>query len=390
MKRKICVVSTSRADYGLLFWLLKEIEKSRFLELSLVLSGSHLEERLGLTYKEIERDFKHFYKVPLGLENDDETALCLAFSAGVAGFSKVLEQIRPDIMVLLGDRYEMLSAGVAGMLRAVPLAHIHGGESTQGAIDEGIRHALTKMSHIHFCATSLYKKRIIQLGENPAMVYNVGGLGVENIKRLELLSKKDFENSLGFKLGKKNILVTFHPQNIEKKSASKQFSQILNALDSLKDTHFIFTGANADNGGKIINEMAQSYCLKNQEKAIFVMSLGQLRYLSAIKHADIVLGNSSSGISEAPSLKKATINIGNRQKGRIKAPSIIDVKCDKSAILKAIKKAYSKDFQAKLKSVKNPYGSGFASKKIIKVLENIKLNGILQKKFYDLDAKCIK
>ena len=390
MKRKICVVSTSRADYGLLFWLLKEIEKSRFLELSLVLSGAHLEERFGLTYKEIERDFKHFYKVPLGLENDDETALCLAFSAGVAGFSKVLEQIKPDIMVLLGDRYEMLSAGIAGMLRAVPLAHIHGGESTQGAIDEGIRHALTKMSHIHFCATSLYKKRIIQLGENPARVYNVGGLGVENIKRLELLGKKDFENSLGFKLGKKNILVTFHPQTIEKKSASKQFSQILNALDSLKDTHFIFTGANADNGGKIINEMAQSYCLKNQEKAIFVMSLGQLRYLSAIKHADIVLGNSSSGISEAPSLKKATINIGNRQKGRIKAPSIIDVKCDKSKILKAIKKAYSKDFQAKLKSVKNPYGSGFASKKIIKVLENIKLNGILQKKFYDLDTKCIK
>lgn len=390
MKRKICVVSTSRADYGLLFWLLKEIEKSRFLELSLVLSGSHLEERLGLTYKEVQRDFKHFYKVPLGLENDDETALCLAFSAGVAGFSKVLEQTQPDIMVLLGDRYEMLSAGIAGMLRAVPLAHIHGGESTQGAIDEGIRHALTKMSHIHFCATSLYKRRIIQLGENPARVYNVGGLGVENIKRLELLSKKDFENSLGFKLGKKNILVTFHPQTIEKKSASKQFSQILNALDSLKDTHFIFTGANADNGGKIINEMAQSYCLKNPEKAIFAISLGQLRYLSAIKHADIVLGNSSSGISEAPSLKKATINIGNRQKGRIKAASIIDAKCDKSAILKAIKKAYSKDFQAKLKSVKNPYGSGFASKKIIKVLENIKLNGILKKKFYDLDAKCIK
>ena len=390
MKRKICVVSTSRADYGLLFWLLKEIEKSRFLELSLVLSGSHLEERLGLTYKEIERDFKHFYKVPLGLENDDETALCSAFSAGVAGFSKVLEQIKPDIMVLLGDRYEMLSAGVAGMLSSVPLAHIHGGESTQGAIDEGIRHALTKMSHIHFCATSLYKRRIIQLGENPARVYNVGGLGVENIKRLELLSKKDFENSLGFKLGKKNILVTFHPQTIEKKSASKQFSQILNALDSLKDTHFIFTGANADNGGKIINEMAQSYCSKNPEKAIFAISLGQLRYLSAIKHADIVLGNSSSGISEAPSLKKATINIGNRQKGRIKAPSIIDAKCDKSKILKAIKKAYSKDFQAKLKSVKNPYDSGFASKKIIKVLENIKLNGILKKKFYDLDAKCIK
>ena len=390
MKRKICVVSTSRADYGLLFWLLKEIEKSRFLELSLVLSGSHLEERLGLTYKEVQRDFKHFYKVPLGLENDDETALCLAFSAGVAGFSKVLEQIKPDIMVLLGDRYEMLSAGIAGMLRAVPIAHIHGGESTQGAIDEGIRHALTKMSHIHFCATSLYKRRIIQLGENPARVYNVGGLGVENIKRLELLGKKDFENSLGFKLGKKNILVTFHPQTIEKKSASKQFSQILNALDSLKDTHFIFTGANADNGGKIINEMAQSYCLKNQEKAIFVMSLGQLRYLSAIKHADIVLGNSSSGICEVPSLKKATINIGNRQKGRIKAASIIDVKCDKSKILKAIKKAYSKDFQAKLKSVKNPYDSGFASKKIIKVLENIKLNGILQKKFYDLDTKCIK
>ena len=390
MKRKICVVSTSRADYGLLFWLLKEIEKSRFLELSLVLSGSHLEERLGLTYKEVQRDFKHFYKVPLGLENDDETALCSAFSAGVAGFSKVLEQIKPDIMVLLGDRYEMLSAGIAGMLRAVPLAHIHGGESTQGAIDEGIRHALTKMSHIHFCATSLYKRRIIQLGENPARVYNVGGLGVENIKRLELLSKKDFENSLGFRLGKKNILVTFHPQTIEKKSASKQFSQILNALDSLKDTHFIFTGANADNGGKIINEMAQSYCFKNPEKAIFAISLGQLRYLSAIKHADIVLGNSSSGICEAPSLKKATINIGNRQKGRIKAPSIIDAKCDKSAILKAIKKAYSKDFQAKLKSVKNPYGSGFASKKIIKVLENIKLNGILKKKFYDLDAKCIK
>lgn len=390
MKRKICVVTGTRAEYGLLFWLLKEIKKSRDLELCLLVTGSHLSASHGLTYKEIEKDFQITEKIDIISERDDELGVCEAMGRAMSGFAMSYERIKPDIVVILGDRYEIFCAATAAIVSKIALAHIHGGESTQGAIDEAFRHSISKMSHIHFCATSLYKRRIIQLGENPAKVYNVGGLSVENIKRLKLLNKKDFQNEINFKLGKKNILVTFHPETLEKKGAGEQFWQILNAIKSLKDTHFIFTGANADNGGKIINEMAQSYCLENPQKAIFVMSLGQLRYLSAIKHVDIVLGNSSSGISEVPSFKTTTINIGERQKGRIKAPSVIDCACEKSAILKAIKKAYSKDFKEKLKSVKNPYGTGFASKKIVKVLENVKLDNILKKKFYDLDAKCIK
>lgn len=390
MKRKICVVTGTRAEYGLLFWLLKEIKASKKLELALIATGSHLSPAHGLTYKEIEKDFQIAEKIAILNECDDKLSVCEAMGRAMAGFGAAYERLKPDIIVLLGDRYEIFCAGAVAAASGIPIAHIHGGESTQGAIDEAFRHSLTKMSHIHFCATDEYKRRIIQLGENPARVYNVGGLGIESIKRLRLLGKKDFESAINFKLGKKNILVTFHAETLEKTSPKAQFKQILNALDELDDTHFIFTGANADSGGKIINEMAQNYCLKNPQKATFVMSLGQLRYLSALKHADIVLGNSSSGLAEAPSFKIATINIGNRQKGRIKAPSVLDSLCEKKAILKAIKKAYSKDFKAKLKSVKNPYENGLASKKILKVLENIKLKGILEKKFYDLDAKCIK
>ena len=314
--RKICVVTTTRADYGLLFWLLKEIENSRILALDLVVSGAHLEERFGFTYKEIERDFKDFTRIALGLENDDENAICAAFGRGVSEFGKYFSANKPDILVLLGDRYEMMAAGVAAMIHRVVIAHIHGGETTQGAIDESIRHSLTKMSQIHFSAASAYKRRIIQLGENPKSVYNVGGMGIENIKRLKLLGRDEFENSINFKLNKKNILVTFHPVTLESGTVKKQFKEILAALECLKNTNIIFTGANADNGGKIINEMIAEFVGKNSNRAIFVLSLGQLRYLSALKHCDIVLGNSSSGLAEAPSFKIATINVGDRQKGR--------------------------------------------------------------------------
>ncbi|WP_104067008.1 UDP-N-acetylglucosamine 2-epimerase, partial [Campylobacter hyointestinalis] len=250
--------------------------------------------------------------------------------------------------------------------------------------DEAIRHSITKMSHLHFVATDEYARRVIQLGEEPNRVFNVGGMGIENIKRLNLLSRSEFEQSINFKLNKKNILVTFHPVTLEKGAAKEQFKELLNALDELKDTNIIFTKANADMGGKIINQMIDKYSSKNSDKAVSFASLGTLRYLSALKHVDMVVGNSSSGLAEAPSFKIATINIGDRQKGRIKADSIIDCEPNKLSIQKAINKAYTKEFKSVLENTINPYGDGNASIKIIEVLKKVNLDNILKKKFWDI------
>ncbi|AII13918.1 UDP-N-acetylglucosamine 2-epimerase [Campylobacter iguaniorum] len=378
------VVTGTRAEYGLLYWLIKGIEKSDDLELQLIVTGAHLEECFGYTYKEIEKDFPNFDKIPLDLKNDDESSICHSMGLATQRFGDKLKTLKPDILVVLGDRYEMLSTAIAGMIYGIPIAHIHGGEKTEGAFDEAIRHSITKMSHLHFVATDEYARRVIQLGEEPSRVYNVGGMGIENIKRLNLLSKDEFEKSINFKLNQKNILVTFHPVTLEKESAKEQFSELLNALDELNDTNIIFTKANADTGGKIINEMIDEYVAKNSNKSISFASLGQLRYLSALKYVDMVVGNSSSGLSEAPSFKIATINIGDRQKGRIKASSVIDCEPYKLSIQNAIKQAYTKEFRQILKNTTNPYGNGNASKKIIEVLKKVNLDNILKKKFWDI------
>ena len=385
--RKICVVTSTRAEYGLLYWLLKEIEADSELKLQLIVTGMHLSPEFGLTYKEIEKEFKIDKKIEILSSSHTSLDICAEMARIYEKFAPALAELKPDILVLLGDRYEIFGvAGVASIMQ-IPIAHIHGGETTQGAFDEAFRHSITKMSHIHFAATNEYANRIIQLGEEPSRVFNVGGPGIENIKKLNLLSKEEFEKSIKFKLAKKNILITFHPATLENSSAREQFNELLNALDEIEETNFIFTKANSDTDGDVINKMIDEYVSENSQKAVAFASLGQLRYLSAIKFVDIVLGNSSSGLLEVPSFKKTTINIGDRQKGRARASSVIDVRPVKEEILAAIKRAYSKEFEQTLKDTINPYDGGNPSKKMVKILKEIKLDGILKKKFYDIGIK---
>jgi len=382
--RKICVVTSTRAEYGLLYWLLKEIEADSELKLQLIVTGMHLSPEFGLTYKEIEKEFKIDKKVEILLSSDTSIGISKSMGLAQISFSEAYDELKPDMVVVLGDRYEIFSAASAAMIARIPIAHIHGGEATEGLIDEAIRHSVTKMSHLHFTATNEYKNRVIQLGECPDRVFNVGGMGVENIKRLKLLNKREFEKSINFKLNGKNILVTFHPVTLENNTAEEQFQGLLGAIDELKNTNIIFTKANSDTDGRIINLMIDKYVSNNQDKSVCFASLGQLRYLSALQYMDAVVGNSSSGLAEAPSFKIATINIGDRQKGRIKASSVIDCQADKNSILEAFNKVYSCEFQHILKNVVNPYGDGYASKKIIDIIKNVNLANILKKSFYDL------
>ena len=384
MKKKVCIVTGTRADYGLLYWLMKEIEVDNEFELQIIATGMHLSPEFGLTYKEIEKDFKIDKKIEMLLSSD--TAIGISKSMGLAqiSFAEAYEDLKPDIIVLLGDRYEIFSAASAALIANIPVAHLHGGEITEGAFDESIRHSITKMSHLHFTAAEEYKNRVIQLGEHPSRVFNVGGMGIENIKRLKLLSRDEFEESINFKLNKKNILVTFHPVTLENSSVKEQFQELLDAIDELEDTNIIFTKANSDTNGRIINQMCDEYVLKNSNKSICFTSLGQLRYLSALQYVDAVVGNSSSGLIEAPSFKIGTINIGDRQKGRLKAKSIIDCDSLKSSILQAFEKLYSEEFESILINTNNPYGDGCASERIIKELKKVDLKNILKKSFYDL------
>jgi len=385
-KRKICVVTGTRAEYGLLYWLMKEIEADRELELQLVVTGMHLSPEFGLTYKEIEKEFQIDKKVEMLLSSDTSVGISKSMGLAQISFAEVYEDLKPDMIIVLGDRYEIFSAVSAAMIARIPIAHLHGGETTEGAFDEAIRHCITKMSHLHFTATEEYKNRVIQLGEHPNKVFNVGGMGIENIKRLKLLTKDEFEKSIDFKLNKKNILVTFHPVTLENSTAKEQFQELLDAIDELEETNIIFTKANSDTDGRVINQMIDEYISKNSHKAVAFTSFGQLRYLSALQYIDAVVGNSSSGLAEAPSFKIGTINIGDRQKGRIKAQSVIDCDPNQADIEKAFDKLYSQDFQDGLKDTINPYGDGMASKKIIEEIKKADLNHILKKSFYDLEG----
>ncbi|PWE22112.1 UDP-N-acetylglucosamine 2-epimerase (hydrolyzing) [Aliarcobacter skirrowii] len=384
MKRKVCVVTGTRAEYGLLYWLLKEIEADKDLELQLIVTGMHLSPEFGLTYKEIEKEFSVNKKIEMLLSSDTSVGISKSMGLAQISFAESYDELKPDIVVVLGDRYEIFSATSAAMIARIPIAHIHGGEKTEGAFDESIRHSITKMSHLHFTATEEYKNRVIQLGEHPSRVFNVGGMGIENIKKIELLNKKEFEKSIEFKLNSKNILVTFHPVTLENSTAKEQFKELLDAIDELEDTNIIFTKANSDTDGRVINKMIDEYVIKNFQKSVQFTSLGQLRYLSALQYVDAVVGNSSSGLAEAPSFRIGTINIGDRQKGRIKASSVIDCEPNKDSILNSFEKLYSKEFQETLKTTINPYGDGCASKKIVEILKNVDLKNILKKSFYDL------
>jgi len=383
-KRKICVVTGTRADYGLLSPLLNEIQNDSALILQLIVTGMHLSPEFGLTYKEIEKDFKIDKKIEILLSSDSAIGVSKAMGLAQISFAEAYQELNPDIVVVLGDRYEIFSAVSSAMILKIPIAHISGGELTQGAIDDSIRHAITKMSQIHFVATNIYKKRVIQLGENTKNIFNFGEAGLDNIDKLELLSKKVFEESIHFKIDKKSLLITYHPTTLETiDKIEKDFKKIINQLDLLEKTSLIFTKANSDEGGRMINKLIVDYVNKNKQKAIVFSSLGQLRYLSALQYVDAVVGNTSSGIVEAPSFKIGAINIGDRQKGRIQASNIINANVEN--LDKAFEKLYSESFQEKLKNVTNPYyQDGNASFKTKEILKNINLDSILNKPFFDL------
>ena len=362
-KRKVCVITGTRAEYGLLYWLMKEIQSDKDMQLQLIVTGMHLSSEFGLTYKEIEKNFKIDKKVEMLLSSD--TVLGISKSMGLAqiSFSEAYEELAPDILIVLGDRYEIFSAVSSAMISRIPIAHISGGEVTEGVIDEAIRHAITKMSHLHFVSTEEYKNRVIQLGEHPNRVFNLGAIGIDNINKLKLFSKNEFVKSIDFSLNKKNILVTFHPVTLEKSTSKEQFQELLNSIDELEDTNIIFTKSNSDTDGRVINQMIDAYVSRNNNAVSFI-SMGQVRYLSALKFVDAVVGNSSSGLTEAPIFGIGTINIGDRQKGRINLVSVINCNPTKESISNAFNELYSERFQKALSIVKSPYGNGGTSEKI--------------------------
>jgi len=387
--RKICVVTGTRAEYGLLYWLMKEIQADTELELQIIVTGMHLSPEFGLTYREIEREFPMTKKIEMLMSSDTPVGISKSMGLAQISFAEAYAEIAPDIVVVLGDRFEIFSAAAAAMIARIPIAHIHGGETTEGAFDEAIRHSITKMSHLHFAATDEYRKRIIQLGEDPARVFNFGAPGLDSVHNLALLTRDQLESAIGFKLNKRNLLVTFHPVTLEQNTAQEQFNQLLSALDELEDTHIIFTKANADTDGRAINVMIDEYVSTHPEKSIGFASLGQLRYLSALQYVDAVVGNSSSGLIEAPSFKIATINIGDRQKGRIKAESVMDCLPSRDAIFRAIHEVYAPGTKEKLRWIVNPYGCGGVSKKIIGTLRSVPLDQLLKKRFNDLPGSSL-
>jgi GDP/UDP-N,N'-diacetylbacillosamine 2-epimerase (hydrolysing) len=385
VKRKICVVTGSRAEYGLLRRVLSGIRSSPKLELQLIVTGMHLSPEFGFTYKEVEADgFPISRKVETLLSSDSPIGVSKSIGLGIIGMSDALSELKPDLMILVGDRFEVFAAAVAALSARIPVGHIHGGEVTEGAYDDSIRHSITKLSHLHFAATDSYCKRIIQLGEEPQRVFLVGGLGVDAALNLKLLNKKELELSLGLTFSKKNLLVTFHPVTLEPDAAQRQFQELLLALEELNSTTLIFTMPNADNGGRALMSMLEEFVAVHPNAHVY-KSLGQVRYLSCMKHVDGVVGNSSSGLIEAPAFRKGTVNIGNRQKGRERAKSIIDCDPERQSIKRAIRRLYSSEFVRTLRELQNPYGSGRASESIVRILENYSISDrLLKKKFYDV------
>jgi GDP/UDP-N,N'-diacetylbacillosamine 2-epimerase (hydrolysing) len=386
MNRKICVITGTRAEYGLLRWVMQGIKDDAGMTLQVIATGSHLSPEFGLTYRAIEQDgFTIDRKVEMLTSSDTPVGIAKSMGLGLIGFADTLHDLAPDLIVVLGDRFEIFAAVAAALVARIPVAHLHGGETTEGAFDEAFRHSITKMAHLHFVAAEEYRRRVIQLGEQPDRVFLVGGLGVDNIKRLALLNRAALEASLDFKLAQKNLLITFHPVTLEAATATDQMAELLAALDELKDTNLIFTMPNADTDGRALIKMVEQF-VAHRTNARAYTSLGQLRYLSCVAVVDGVVGNSSSGLAEVPSFGKGTINIGDRQKGRLQAGSVINCRPSRQAITAAIDTLYSVDFQAQLGQICNPYGDGGASEKIVKTIRDYALDEILKKVFHDLPA----
>ncbi len=382
--RKICVITTNRAEYGLLYWLMKGIQDDPFFQLQVVVTGAHLSPEFGSTIDRIREDgFKVDRSFDLELFGDKALDITHSLSLALEGFAAAFQTLRPDLIVLLGDRFEILGAATAALIANIPVAHLHGGELSEGAIDDAIRHAVTKMSHLHFAATETYRKRIIQMGEQPDRVFMVGGMGIDNINRIELLPRTELEKAISFTFNERNLLITYHPETLEPEKAGEQIGELLAALDKLPDTGLIFTMPNTDTGHRVIVNKLQAFVQARGSRAILIPSMGQLNYLSTMKLVDAVVGNSSSGIIEAPSFRIGTVNIGKRQDGRIRAGSVIDCGTSEAEISEAFEKLWSPAFRKKLKTVSNPYGTGGAADRIISVLKEVEVENLIIKRFYD-------
>lgn len=386
MKKNICVLTATRAEYGLLKPLMDLINHSQILNLQLLVTGTHLSPEFGLTYKGIQKDgFVIDEKVEMLLSSDTPTGIVKSMGLGMIAFADAFKRLNPDAIIILGDRYEILAAASAASVFKIPMVHLHGGEITEGAYDDAFRHAITKLSHLHFTSTEDHRKRVIQLGEHPNNVFNVGAIGLDNIRGLNLLDKAELEANLQLKFKRHNYQVSYHPETLSSNSSEQQFQILLDVLEEQEDSLFIFTKSNADTDGRIINSMIDAFVSAHPEKAYAFTSLGSLRFLSLLKQCDAIVGNSSSGIIEAPSLKVATINIGNRQKGRTQADSVVNCDIDVQQIKDAFLKIQSSDFKEDLKKINNPYGDGHTADRILNVLEHTDWEELKVKIFYNIE-----
>lgn len=390
-ERKIAVVTGSRAEYGLLYWLIRELHEDETVELQLIVTGMHLASEFGMTVRQIEADgLPIAWRVDMLLASDSNVAITKSTGLAMIGFADAYEQLRPDLVVVLGDRFEILAASSAALLARIPIAHLHGGELSEGAFDDALRHSITKMAQLHFVAAEEYRQRVLQLGESEERVFNYGAPGLDWLERTELLSREELESRTGIALSEQTIVVTFHPATLNPGAAADQMAELLNALgrEEFQDYTIIITHPNADNEGRELIRLLERFveerdAVSNAKRSYLFASLGQRNYLSLMQYVQVMVGNSSSGLIEAPAFRAATVNIGDRQLGRLKADSVIDCEPHADAIAAALRRACSAEFQGKLENMKNPYGSGGVSAKIARKLREVELAGLLRKRFVD-------
>ncbi|MDH5896554.1 UDP-N-acetylglucosamine 2-epimerase [Vibrio splendidus] len=381
--QKVAVFTGTRAEYGLLFWLLKDIQSDPDLTLQLLVSGMHLSPEFGETYQQIEKDgFKIDEKIEILLSSDSAVGTAKSMGLGVLGFSDSLARLQPDVLVILGDRFEALAAAQTAMILRIPIVHLHGGEITEGAYDDAIRHAITKLSYLHGTSTDEYRQRVIQLGEAPERVRNVGAIGLDHLKRADFMSLGELGESLNFSLTKPFFLVTYHPVTLGNEAPEEAFQALLDALNCFPEHQVILTYPNADDGGRRIIPMLEAYAASQPDRVLAIPSLGQVRYLSAVKYAAAVIGNSSSGIIEVPAFDVPTVNIGSRQKGRLAAKSVLHCEANRADIERAIRSANEREYKETAEEIENPYGQGNTSEKVIEMIKTLDFNPC--KTFHDL------
>ena len=384
--KKIVILTSTRAEYGLLAPIIKKMSKNSLIDVCVVATGTHLSPEFGMTVNEIKNDgVKVDKEIDILLSSDTPVAISKTMGLAMIGFGDYFAESKPDALMVLGDRYETLAVCIAAMNARIPIIHLHGGEATEGLVDEAVRNAITKLSYLHFTSAEEYRNRVIQMGEAPERVFAVGAMGVENALHMKRLSKKELEDSLGCKIGGTMAVLTFHPVTLEDNTAEAQIDEIIKVMQQCGKITFICTKANADVGGRIINEKLKE-CAEACDNVYLFDSLGMQRYLSALSIADFVIGNSSSGIIEVPSFKIPTINIGDRQKGRIQSESVINCKPNVWEISQAIERALSDGFREKVIACNNPYGDGNTSDAIVDITERYLIEDKLQvqKKFYDI------